>query len=89
MNKLVFTRCFAASILALLAAPELARADQDAPGTVTIKTVTIYGRADKPHVEIILTRPTAANAAGAAHDGLRARLLSATEPHPIGNPPRH
>ena len=84
MNKLL-PLLFAA---ATLATPNAALAEDSAPGTVTIKTVTIYGRADKPHVEIILTRPTAANAAGAAHDGLHARLMSATEPRPVGNAPK-
>jgi hypothetical protein len=42
-----------------------------------MKTITVYGRVDKPHVEIILTRATAASAAGAAHDGLHARLMGA------------
>jgi hypothetical protein len=76
MNKLVASLLFVS--LGLVAAPSLA--DQDPPGAFTIKTVTIYGRPNMPHVEIILVRGTAASAAGAAHDDLRARLMAPSEP---------
>jgi hypothetical protein len=82
MNRLAVS--LLAVALALLATTAAAdESTQAAPGSVTLKTITVYGRADKPHVEIILTRATAASAAGAAHDGLHARLMAPREPRPM------
>jgi hypothetical protein len=80
MKKLAVMLCAAAVGLVTT----VASADESttvAPGTVVLKPITVTGRADKPHVQIILTRATAASAAGSAHDGLRERLLAPNEPH--------
>ena len=61
-----------------------ASADEPTP-SIVLRPITIYGRADKPHVEIILTRATAAAAAGAAHDGMHARLMAPAEPRPMSH----
>ncbi len=79
--KNVLVAVLAAS-LALVATT--ASADEPTP-SIVLKTITVYGRADKPHVEIILTRATAAAAAGAAHDGMHARLISQAEPRAMSH----
>lgn len=55
----------------------------DGEGTVTTtKTVVIVGRPNKPSVVIELVRPTAARAAGAAHEEMRAKMIeSLPQPH--------
>lgn len=81
MNNLVVS--LLALSLALVAGT--AAADESTPGPIVLQTTTVYGRADKPHVEIILTRSTAAAAAGAAHDGLHTRLMASAPPRPMSH----
>jgi hypothetical protein len=50
------------------------------PGHVVVPTVVVYGRVDKPNVVVLVKVPTAAAAAGAAHESLRAALLEASAP---------
>jgi hypothetical protein len=49
------------------------------PATQSIRTIVIYGRPEKPMIAIVVRTPTAAEAAGAAHDVLHARLLARVE----------
>jgi hypothetical protein len=51
-----------------------------APSTFTMPTQTIFGRPDKPMVAIVVRTPTAADAAGAAHERLRDAVLARSEP---------
>jgi hypothetical protein len=68
-----------ASVLAAL--PSTARADDE--NVHTLPVITIYGRPNRPSVVIELTRPTAARAAAAAHEEMKAALVAKTEPHPF------
>jgi hypothetical protein len=49
-------------------------------GVRVLPEITIYGRVALPHVVIELPRPSAARAAGEAHDDMRERWLEASEP---------
>jgi hypothetical protein len=50
------------------------------PGVYVVPATTIYGRPNKPMVNVEVRTPSAAEAAGAAHDRLRAVTLARTEP---------
>jgi hypothetical protein len=50
------------------------------PGVYVVPATTIYGRPNKPMVNVEVRSPSAAEAAGAAHDRLRAATLARTEP---------
>jgi hypothetical protein len=58
------------------------------PATCTIPTIVIYGRPEKPMIGIVLRTPTAAEAAGAAHDVFHARLLARVEAATMSLEPR-
>jgi hypothetical protein len=45
-----------------------------------VPTVTVYGRAAKPLVVVVVKHPTAAQEAGAAHESLRETNLARSEP---------
>jgi hypothetical protein len=45
-----------------------------------LPTQTVYGRPDKPMVQIFVKTPTAAQAAGAAHESLRQSLMAQSMP---------
>ena len=54
----------------------------DGEGSFTTKVVIITGRPNKPSVVIELVRPTAARAAGAAHEEMRQKMIeSLPQPH--------
>lgn len=73
---------FGASVFAVLSLLSAASGADEAcePGFACLKPVTIYGRPPKPIVVVELARPTAASAAGAAHDALRAEWMQKLEP---------
>ncbi len=50
------------------------------PGVYVVPATTIYGRPNKPMVNVEVRTPSAAAAAGAAHNRLRALTLAKTEP---------
>ncbi len=50
------------------------------PAAVTAHELTINIRLAKPQVLIVLQRPTAVAAAGAAHDRMHERLVASTQP---------
>ena len=50
------------------------------PGVYVVPATTIYGRPNKPMVNVEVRTPSAAEAAGAAHNRLRAATLAKTEP---------
>ena len=65
--------------------PAIATADDavpaaPAPAVTVTKEVKVVGHRLLPNVIVELTRPTAAHEAGAAHEFLRAALLSRTAP---------
>jgi hypothetical protein len=78
MKKLLVL--LAVSSAALVSVPSSADEASSGPGTVTLKTITVYGRPNMPHVVIELSRPTPAAAARAAHDEMHARLTAASAP---------
>lgn len=64
-----------------IAAPAFADPTAPAPGHVHVMpTVVVTGRVIKPAVVVVVTRPTAAHEAGAAHQALHDALLARTEP---------
>jgi hypothetical protein len=65
----------------LVATPAFADPTAPAPGHVHyMQTLVVTGRAQRPAVVVVVTRPTAAQEAGAAHESLREALLAKTEP---------
>ena len=84
MKRLVLAAAAAALVLPILAVPALAdpttTAATPAPQVYVVPTVTVYGRAAKPLVVVIVKRPTAAQEAGAAHEALRQTTLAHSEP---------
>ena len=70
----------AVASVTLLSASASADTTVDPDGTTWLPTITIYGRANKPSVMVILKTPTAANAAAAAHEDMRAGLVQKSEP---------
>ncbi len=62
-------------------APAAPAPPHQAAGAVRMMpTITVTGRAQRPTVVVIVTRPTAAHEAGAAHEALREALVASTEP---------
>ncbi len=73
------TVCAAAPLFA--AAPAFADPTAPAPGHVHVmRTLVVTGRAQRPAVVVVVTRPTAAHEAGAAHQAFREALLARSEP---------
>ncbi len=56
-------------------------------GVHQMKPITIYGRPNMPSVVIELTRPTAAQAARAAHEEMRNAMIESLRPSTLP-PPR-
>jgi hypothetical protein len=86
-----FTSLALAAVAALSCISSVALADPEAPSvpvTKSIPVIVIYGRPNRPNVQIVIKTPTAAEAAGAAHDTFRAALLAQTEPGPLRAPLR-
>jgi hypothetical protein len=50
------------------------------PGFYVMPTQTVYGRPNKPLVQIVLKTPSAAHEAGTAHESLRASLMAQSTP---------
>jgi hypothetical protein len=75
----------AAAALAACAVSAVAVADPSAPeagpGYLKMPTQVIVGRPNKPHVIVDVRPPTAAAAAGAAHEAMRASWYARQEPH--------
>lgn len=70
-----------AALAAVLVLPEVARADDTGVvGIVTLPVLTIVGHPDRPNVTIVLTKPTAAHEAGAAHEAMRRAWVARAEP---------
>lgn len=79
--SLVATTVFAVTCLAMPA-----RADETTPATTTLPTITIVGRPARPNITVVLTRPTAAREAGAAHEAVRKALVEASVPATLRKP---
>ena len=71
--------------VALTLVTTTAFADDETPIVHTLKPVTIVGRPNKPSVVIELTRPTAAQAARAAHEEFRSALIESLKPATLKN----
>jgi len=79
MKVFVLAAVAAAAVLAVLPAS----ADPTSPTVPPIVVVpehTFIVRLDKPHVVIDIKTPTAASAAGAAHESMRAWMMRQYEP---------
>lgn len=79
MKAFVLAAFAAAAVLAAMPAS----ADPTAPAgppTVQVPEHTFVVRLDKPHVVIDIKTPTAASAAGAAHESMRAWMMRQYEP---------
>jgi hypothetical protein len=87
MKRLVLAALALALVVPAFAVPALAdptdpvvQIVRPARGVIAVPTVTVYGRPNKPMVQIIIRPSSAAAAAGAAHDRLREATLAKTEP---------
>ena len=84
MKRLVLALAAGFLVLPIVAVPALADppavAPAPAPQVFVVPTVTVYGRAQKPLVVVVVKHPTAAQEAGAAHASLRASTLERSEP---------
>jgi len=82
MKKVFVLAAFAAAVLAAVpaSADPTAPAAPAAPPTVVVPEHTFVVRLDKPQVLIDIKRPTAASAAGAAHESMRAWMWRQYEP---------
>jgi hypothetical protein len=64
-----------------VAAPAFAGdVDASGPGHYQSPVIVVYGRPNRPNVQIVVKTPTAASAAGAAHEALRLSLMAKSEP---------
>ena len=79
MKVFVLAALAAAAVFAAMPASADPTSPAAAP-TVQVPEHTFYVRLDKPHVVIHVATPTAASAAGAAHESLRASLMRQYEP---------
>jgi hypothetical protein len=79
MKAFVLAAVAAAAVLAAIPASADPTAPT-APPTVVVPEHTFYVRLDKPHVVINVTTPTAASAAAAAHESMRAWMMRQYEP---------
>ena len=84
MKRIVLALAAAALVLPAVAVPALADPPAapaaPSPQVYVVPTVTVYGRAQKPLVVVVVKHPTAAQEAGAAHETLRATTLARSEP---------
>ncbi len=86
MKRLLLALAAASLALPMFAVPALADPTTAAPPPASpaqvyvVPTVTVYGRAAKPLVVVVVKRPTAAQEAGAAHDALRTTTLARSAP---------
>ena len=81
MKVFVLAAAAAAAVLAVLPASADPTAPAAAP-TIVVPEHTFRVRLDKPHVVIDIKTPTAASAAGAAHESMRAWMMRQYEPRP-------
>ncbi len=94
MKRLTLAALVACSLVPAFAVPALAdptdpvvqvvhpqgQGVPQAQGTVVVPTATIYGRPNRPMVQIMVRTPSASDAAAAAHGRLRARTNARYEP---------
>jgi hypothetical protein len=84
MKRLVLAALALALVIPAFAVPALAdptvTVTVTKPGALTTPTFTVYGRPNRPLVSIDIRTPTAADAAGAAHERLRVQTLAKSEP---------
>jgi hypothetical protein len=79
MRVFVLAAVVAAAVLAVLPA-SADPTSTTAPPTVVVPEHTFIVRLDKPHVIIDIKTPTAASAAGQAHESMRAWMMRQYEP---------
>jgi hypothetical protein len=84
LKSIAFVATVAAATLTALTAladpPVDPAVAESAPGVLHLAPRTIYGRPNRPMVVIEVRTPSAADAAGAAHESVRASLLNRAEP---------
>jgi hypothetical protein len=88
MKRLVLTALTLALVVPAFAVPALADPTDPvvqlvrapARGVIVVPTVTVWGRPNRPMVQILIRTPSAADAAGAAHERLRTTALARSEP---------
>jgi hypothetical protein len=87
MKRLVLAALALALVVPAFAVPAMAdptdpvvQIVRPARGFIAVPTTTIYGRPNKPMVQVIILHAPAAAAAGAAHDQLRFATLARTQP---------
>jgi hypothetical protein len=56
---------------------------KSAPGVLVLPPRTIYGRPNRPMVQIEIRPLSATSAAGAAHETLRTSLVNQSQPAPL------
>jgi hypothetical protein len=79
MKAFVLAAVAAAAVLAVLPA-SADPTSPTVPATVVVPQHTFIVRLDKPHVVIDIKTPSAASAAGAAHESMRAWMMRQYEP---------
>jgi hypothetical protein len=72
--------CTLTASIALADPPADPSVAESAPGMIKLVTRTIYGRPNRPMVIIEMKTQSAADAAGIAHETVRASLLNRAEP---------
>lgn len=87
MKRLVLATFAVGLAVPAFAAPALAdpsdpviQVVHQTPTVLAVPTVTVYGRPNKPMVQILIRTPSAADAAGGAHGRLRAKTDARYEP---------
>ncbi len=91
MLKAFVLAAVAATVLVSLPAsadPTSPAAPQAAAPTIYVPEHTFRVRLDKPHVVIDVKTPTAASAAGEAHEAMRAWMMQRYEPATMRAPAR-
>ncbi len=91
MLKAFVLAAVAATVLVALPAsadPTSPAASQAAAPTLYVPEHTFRVRLDKPHVVIDVKTPTAASAAGEAHEAMRAWMMQRYEPATMRAPAR-
>jgi hypothetical protein len=81
-SEMRFTSLALAAVASVSCISSVASGDPEAASVSVTKipVIVVYGRPNRPNVQIVIKTPTAADAAGAAHDTLHAALLAQTEP---------
>jgi hypothetical protein len=87
MKRLVLVLAVGALCVPAIAIPAMADPTVTVThGVLTVPTLTVSGRPNRPLVSIVIRTPSAADAAGAAHDQLHLATMSRSEPATLRKP---